>query len=530
MNIKMIVLHNFGPYSNANILFNQGRIYSFVAENGAGKTTLTTDAITYVLFGITRVSGAGDELIKTGETNMGAKLVFELNGLEYSIIRKRELNKSTKLLIRCGDKDITGNTLKETQKKISKIIGLDYKTFVNSVCFKQNESDSFSKLTPKEAKEQIMLILCLEIYDEIHDKIYKIIRKEENKKYSLENEIDNLNERLKDYENIESDDTEAKLQKMLKCKPVFEKELASLESQKCEQAYCQKGQIDASIKMLSKRKEKIGRLKDKCPLCSKRLSKEDVDGLVNMIDKNLEKLLGEKKKIDNFVKKAQLLAEKKKEVRTKLEKVNRHISALEERKLFIQSKVKKQSELNRKLRLNLKELKQLETRLNKLSLLESAFHRNGIPSYIISNVIPELEYTTNKIIKHLANKTIEFKIKKELKSGKVGNTLQILIDNRPYQTYSGGEKMIIDFAIRTALSIILTRRHGAKIETLILDEIFGSLDNIRRNKMIETINHVQREFGFKKIFLITHSEDIQDVFEHTIRIVKTESGSKILEN
>jgi exonuclease SbcC len=177
----------------------------------------------------------------------------------------------------------------------------------------------------------------------------------------------------------------------------------------------------------------------------------------------------------------------------------------------------------------------LESRQNTLNNYEQlirAFGKQGIQAYIIENVLPEIEAMVNSLLRNLnGNLRIILDGKKELKSGKVANTLDIRIldqiGERPYYNYSGGEKTLIDFALRISLAVILARRSNSQIQTLMLDECFNMLDSIGRVNMARAIKYVQRTYGFKKIILISHQEEALDEGFLTIKVIKDKNGSHI---
>ena len=127
---------------------------------------------------------------------------------------------------------------------------------------------------------------------------------------------------------------------------------------------------------------------------------------------------------------------------------------------------------------------------------------------IIENAIPELEEEANTILAKLSDEpiTISLESLKELQSGEMRETLDIKIlddmGDRPYELYSGGEAFRIDFAIRLALSKLLTQRSGARLRTLVIDEGFGTQDEEGLQKLIQAINAIQHDFD--KILVITH--------------------------
>ena len=83
----------------------------------------------------------------------------------------------------------------------------------------------------------------------------------------------------------------------------------------------------------------------------------------------------------------------------------------------------------------------------------------------------------------------------------------------------------VNFAIRLALSEVLAQRAGARLQTLVIDEGFGSQDEIGRQRLIEAINTVKADFA--KILVITHIENLKDAFPTRIEVEKTPRGSTI---
>ncbi|MFU8772062.1 MAG: SbcC/MukB-like Walker B domain-containing protein, partial [Anaerolineales bacterium] len=108
-------------------------------------------------------------------------------------------------------------------------------------------------------------------------------------------------------------------------------------------------------------------------------------------------------------------------------------------------------------------------------------------------------------------------------------TLEIAISDsagtRDYDLYSGGEAFRVNFAIRLALSEVLAKRAGARLQTLVIDEGFGSQDAIGRQRLIEAINMVREDFA--KILVITHIDELKDAFPVRIEVEKTPRGSVV---
>ena len=72
---------------------------------------------------------------------------------------------------------------------------------------------------------------------------------------------------------------------------------------------------------------------------------------------------------------------------------------------------------------------------------------------------------------------------------------------------------------------MLAQRAGARLQTLVIDEGFGSQDADGRQRLIEAINLVRPEF--ERILVITHLEEMKDAFPARIEVEKTPRGSQL---
>ena len=166
--------------------------------------------------------------------------------------------------------------------------------------------------------------------------------------------------------------------------------------------------------------------------------------------------------------------------------------------------------------------------------LARAFGKTGIQALIIETAIPEIQTEANLLLARMTDgrMTVKFDTQKETKKGTVQETLDITIADelgtRNYEMFSGGEAFRIDFSIRIALSRLLTKRAGAPLPTLIIDEGFGTQDNAGMEKLQEAIKSIQGDFD--KILVITHMDELKDAFPVRIDVTKTAEGSMISVN
>jgi exonuclease SbcC len=175
------------------------------------------------------------------------------------------------------------------------------------------------------------------------------------------------------------------------------------------------------------------------------------------------------------------------------------------------------------------EVTMVRAELEDYTFLAEAFGKKGIQAVIIENAIPELESEANRILSRLTENKMHVALvtQQRTKSGGMLETLDLLIGDeigtRNYELFSGGEAFKVNFAIRVALSRLLARRAGAKLETLIIDEGFGSQDDSSRERLARSIRSVQGEFA--KILVITHMPDVREMFPVQILVRKAQGLS-----
>ncbi len=87
----------------------------------------------------------------------------------------------------------------------------------------------------------------------------------------------------------------------------------------------------------------------------------------------------------------------------------------------------------------------------------------------------------------------------------------------PLDTLSGGEKDLASICIRIAISKRIAALSGRKnMGFLALDEVFGSQDQNRREDLVNTLQAVSGDF--KQIFVVTHNQDVEEVFPNKLLV------------
>ena len=163
--------------------------------------------------------------------------------------------------------------------------------------------------------------------------------------------------------------------------------------------------------------------------------------------------------------------------------------------------------------------------------LVTAFGRQGIQAMLIETVVPRLEEEANLLLGRMTDNRMQVKLEtqRERRSGRGDpiETLEINVSDelgpRSYEMYSGGEAFRVNLSLRIALSKVLAQMMGAPLPTLFIDEGFGSQDAAGRERILDVISAIENDFD--KIIVVTHLDDMKDVFPVRIEVQKGDDGS-----
>jgi len=173
----------------------------------------------------------------------------------------------------------------------------------------------------------------------------------------------------------------------------------------------------------------------------------------------------------------------------------------------------------------------LNQTIDEYQTIATAMSKDGIQALLIEETIPEIEQEANQLLARLTNNQAHIIIDslRDLKKGGTKETLDIKISDsigiRPYELFSGGEAFRIDFALRIAISKLLARRAGTALQTLIIDEGFGSQDEEGLGQIMDALYKIQDDFS--KIIIVSHLETLKDQFPVHFVIEKGPRGSKV---
>jgi exonuclease SbcC len=106
--------------------------------------------------------------------------------------------------------------------------------------------------------------------------------------------------------------------------------------------------------------------------------------------------------------------------------------------------------------------------------------------------------------------------------------INVLEDGVPKPVISGGEEDIANLVLRLSVSQMIADRAGQAFSLLVLDEVFGSLDDSRRHNVIELLRRLHDRFD--QVIVITHIDSVRDGLDRVIAVRYDESrGTSIVD-
>jgi exonuclease SbcC len=97
-----------------------------------------------------------------------------------------------------------------------------------------------------------------------------------------------------------------------------------------------------------------------------------------------------------------------------------------------------------------------------------------------------------------------------------GYGIVLLEDGLPRPVPSGGEEDVANLVLRLAISQLVADRAGQPLSLLVLDEIFGSLDEARREHVVSLLRGLADRFP--QVILITHIESVRERVDRVLRV------------
>jgi exonuclease SbcC len=148
--------------------------------------------------------------------------------------------------------------------------------------------------------------------------------------------------------------------------------------------------------------------------------------------------------------------------------------------------------------------------LGRLSDLLNAFRNT-----IVATVGPRLAVQAAELFSELTDREYD-----ELRVDPLTYELQICDGGRVFglDRFSGSEVDLANLALRVAISEHVRFQSGGTVGLLVLDEVFGPLDQDRKARMLQALERLRGRF--RQILVVTHDSDIKEQLPHAIEVIK----------
>jgi len=161
-----------------------------------------------------------------------------------------------------------------------------------------------------------------------------------------------------------------------------------------------------------------------------------------------------------------------------------------------------------------------------VELLKEALSPRGVKAVVIDYLVPQLEERINVVLGQMSDFRIRLDTQKataDEEGVKEGLFITVLNDKGeelPFTSYSGGEKVKITIAISEALASLMS-----DVGFRIMDENIVSLDKDSTEGFVVVLQKLQEKFP--QLLLISHLQEVKDLFEKKMTVIKINGISKV---
>lgn len=147
-------------------------------------------------------------------------------------------------------------------------------------------------------------------------------------------------------------------------------------------------------------------------------------------------------------------------------------------------------------------------------------------SAMFEEVLTEANYRLEKMSDHRYN--LQSRKAGERSNSKLGLNLEIFDDytgtTRPVETLSGGESFLASLSLALGLAAVVQNNSGGiKLDTIFIDEGFGTLDTETLDFAMKTLIDLQS--GGRLVGIISHVEELKNQMPVRLEITKGKTGS-----
>lgn len=542
---KKLRITNFLSWEGEHVfdLENSGLVY-ITGSNGAGKSNIF-DSLVWCLFGVTSKPVSIQDLAnRTSPKDCSVKVSFKLNNKIYVIARYRNhrLAKNN-VIIFVNKKKINIATNQEANDYIKKLLGMDYRKFIQTVFFSQSDRRYFTYLGETEKRAVLSTIYSFDIFKKAQEAAKVQMQAAMADLDSVEFTYKNQRSTIKDLDiRIESlveqlKDTSGESVDLASVKKDLRETEDSLESNLCKlnDAYAILGvankyrlQKDWAKKLVATITASIKeiRVQKRCPTCNQVLNKEANKEALAKFNIQLDEADEEVKRLNGLIKELNLT-----QVQEQVDTLENTLKVLRKKKTdlhalyvkattsksLLQEQLLKERDSRKKAFVKYKKAKKdyvkHRTEVEYLDFWVYGFGNSGLEIYALTRVLPHFNKEINKYLRFLPTSKGYIKVNYEMDSNHlVSNILYYFSGKKDpvlmsFDSLSGGEKRRVEICTALALGSL----SGFNSNILLLDEIFDGIEASLYPDVVKLLHSL----GTKSVFVTSHNSELRTHFPNT---------------
>lgn len=223
----------------------------------------------------------------------------------------------------------------------------------------------------------------------------------------------------------------------------------------------------------------------------------------------------------------QALNEKSKALQDQLKKASERAAALKERTETLQKAVSDARAIEKEL----EDLRKEEGLIRGLYDLTSGKKtRITLERYVLGTLLDDVANASNLRLLSMSRRRYSLhRMTDESGLGKGGLSLEVSDSftgrSRPANTLSGGETFLASLSLALGLAdVVQSRQGGVRLDTMFIDEGFGTLDPDSLNSAMNTLIDLQNTG--RMVGIISHVPELEERIDARLRVTPAEKGSK----
>lgn len=531
-------------------------VKEFYANDIVSHNSTFMDAITFALFKKAYRQINLPQLVNSvNEKDCVVEIEFSIGKQKWKVIRGL---KPTIFEIYLNNKLVDQSSSNIDQQKWfeQNVLKMNYKSFTQIVILGNSNFTPFMQLTPAARREVIEDLLDIKIFSSMNIVVKDRIKslKEEVKFLNVKKDsaldkvemqknfmeelkkrgndiIDEKNEKIKQYLNdkIKIEDENKKIQVVLNKLNSKQTSLKST-SKNINEFINVKAKLTSKISILKNSCE-LFESSHECPTCTQNISPEFKSNKISELSNEIQELQKAQTEIENQInkesEKEKLLNENNKDIlnlnsklnsnNLKIDYLNKNTVELEIEIKNLQNQIKNQVDETKKLNEFIEALEtvnlEYEEKKELLKYYDYSYgllKDSGVKSKIIKKYLPIINQQIEKYLKMM-----EFYVNFNLNEEFDEIIKSPIHEQFSYSSFSEGEKARINLGLLFAWREVAKMKNSTNTNLLIFDEIFdNSLDNMGTDEFLKIIKYVIKD---SNIFVISHKESLLDKFDHSLQ-------------